>query len=223
MAWNPPTADDGTRLDPPVGDDDHTQGPAVAPVTLVVYGDYVFPYTGRAHRSVLAIQNRLGDRLRFVFRNFPLTAIHPHAQHAAEVAEAADAQGRFWAMHDHLFAHQQALSDDDFRGYGAVLELDAAGVERELTDHVHLPRLETDNRSDERSGVEGTPALVFDGLRHQADYEIETLLAALDPGAPRSGWSMPTERRSGHATTRPRPAFDAHSSPAGFAPATRSR
>src|SRR6266542_6211882 len=96
---------------------DHIQGPIDASIALVEYGDYECPYCGEAYPIIKAIQERLGDRLCFVFRNFPLVNAHPHAQHAAEAAEAAGVQGKFWKMHDLLFEHQDALADDDIRQY----------------------------------------------------------------------------------------------------------
>src|SRR5918999_1577114 len=104
----------GTRmstLTAPVTERDHIAGPGEAPVTLVEYGDYECPYCGMAYPIVKAAQRQLGDQLRFVFRNFPLREIHPHAQHAAEGAESAGAQGKFWPMHDTVFEHQHALED----------------------------------------------------------------------------------------------------------------
>src|SRR5687767_15951877 len=95
----------------PVTVDDHSQGDANAAVTLVEYGDYECPHCGRAYPIVKELQRRLGPQLRFVFRNFPLSQVHPHAQHAAEAAEAAAVDGRFWEMHDALFEHQDALGD----------------------------------------------------------------------------------------------------------------
>ena len=115
------------RLGLPVGERDHVQGPASAPVTLVEYGDYECPYCRAAVPIVQELQRLLGDQLRFVFRHFPLTGSHPHAQHAAEVAEAAAAQGRFSEMHGALFEHQEALEDDHLVQYAADLELDTAG------------------------------------------------------------------------------------------------
>src|SRR3954447_24404433 len=105
----------------PVTAEDHAQGPATAPVTLVEYGDFECPYCGQAYPIVQAIQERFGNGLRFVFRNFPLSQVHPHATHAAEAAEAADAQNAFWPMHDQLFEHQRALEDSDLVGYAAAL------------------------------------------------------------------------------------------------------
>src|SRR5262249_40759922 len=111
------TTDDGARLTQPVSERDHIQGPDSAPVTLVEYGDYECPYCGQAYPIVKEVQQRLGDRLRFVFRNFPLTNAHPHAEHAAEAAEAAGAQGQFWEMHDSLYEHQSALDDAHLEEY----------------------------------------------------------------------------------------------------------
>src|SRR6188508_427866 len=109
-------ADDAVaRLTMAVAKRDHAQGPADAPVTLLEYGDYECPYCGRAYPIVKEIQRRLGDRLRFVFRNFPLNSVHPHAGVAAQAAEAAAAQGKFWEMHDLLYEHQHDLADVDLQ------------------------------------------------------------------------------------------------------------
>src|SRR5215213_1920134 len=111
-------------LTPPVGDDDHAIGRADAPITLVEYGDFECPYCGRAYPIVKEVQSRYGDQMRFMFRNFPLTQIHPHAEHAAEAAEAAGAQGAFWEMHDALYEHQRALTDQHLAEYAAEIGLD---------------------------------------------------------------------------------------------------
>ena len=125
----------------PVSPRDHRLGPETAPVTLVEYGDYECPYCGKAYPIVKEIQRRLGDRLRFVFRNFPLTQSHPHAQHAAEAAEAAAGQEKFWEMHDYLFEHQQALDDAHLVQYAVALNLDKETFKREMTEHVHTNRV----------------------------------------------------------------------------------
>ena len=106
-------------------DRDHIQGPAEAAVTLVEYGDYECPYCGAAYPIVKDLQARMGDKLRFVFRNFPISTSHPHAEQAAEAAEAGAAQGRFWEMHDTLFEHQEALEDDDLLLYAVEIGIDA--------------------------------------------------------------------------------------------------
>ena len=167
-------------LTPSVSQRDHQQGPETAPVTLVEYGDYECPYCGQAYPIVKEIQRRLGDRLRFVFRNFPLTQSHPHAQHAAEAAEAAAAQERFWEMHDYLFEHQQALDDAHLVHYAVALHLEKERFEREMTEHVHANRVHEDFLSGVRSGVNGTPTFFINGVRHDASYALETLLAAIE-------------------------------------------
>ncbi len=168
------------RLAVPVSQRDHQQGPATAPVTLVEYGDYECPYCGQAYPIVKEIQRQLGDRLRFVFRNFPLTQSHPHAEHAAEAAEAAAAQGKFWEMHDTLFEHQQALDDTHLVHYAVALQLEQEKFEREMTEHVYANRVRDDFLSGVRSGVNGTPTFYINGVRHDASYALETLLAAIE-------------------------------------------
>jgi len=167
----------------PVSDRDHIQGPDDAAVTLVEYGDYQCPYCGAAYPIVKEVQARMGDRLRFVFRNFPITTSHPRAQQAAEAAEAAGAQGQFWPMHDLLYENQQHLDDQDLLSYGGRLGLDVDRFERELTAHVHAERVHDDFMSGVRSGVNGTPSFYIDGSRYDDSYELETLLAALEQAA----------------------------------------
>src|SRR5215472_9124701 len=175
------TQETGTaRLTVEVRQRDHQQGPATAPVTLVEYGDYECPYCGEAYPIVKEIQRRLGDRLRFVFRNFPLTQSHPHAQHAAEAAEAAAVQERFWEMHDFLFEHQQALDDTHLVHYAVALQLDRGMFEREMAERVYVNRVHEDFLSGVRSGVNGTPTFYINGVRHDASYALETLLAAIE-------------------------------------------
>src|SRR5258708_37421543 len=134
----------------PVAGHDHIQGPIDAPIALVEYGDYQCPYCGDAHPVVKAIQERLGDRLCFAFRNFPLNTMHPHAEHAAEAAEAAGAQGRFWEMHDILFENQNALEDDDLAEYAAALGLDAKRLMGEVLSGAHAGRVREDFRGGAR-------------------------------------------------------------------------
>jgi protein-disulfide isomerase len=179
------TQESGTaKLTLPVGQRDHRQGPENAPVTLLEYGDYECPYCGEAYPIVKEIQRRLGDRLRFVFRNFPLTQSHPHAQHAAEAAEAAAGQEKFWEMHDYLFEHQRALDDAHLVQYAVALNLDEETFKREMTEHVHTNRVHEDFLSGVRSGVNGTPTFFINGVRHDDSYELETLLAAIEGAMP---------------------------------------
>jgi protein-disulfide isomerase len=171
----------GAELTVPVDvDRDHIQGPADASVTLLEYGDYECPYCGAAYPIVKEVQDRMGDQLRFVFRNFPITTSHPHAEQAAEAAEAAGSQGRFWEMHDTLYENQRRLGDDDLRSYAARIGLDLESFERDVAEHVHAPRVREDFMSGVRSGVNGTPTFYINGVRHDDSYELETLLAALE-------------------------------------------
>jgi protein-disulfide isomerase len=162
---------------------DHIQGPADAPVTLVEYGDYQCPYCGAAYPIVKELQDRMGERLRFVFRNFPITTSHPHAEQAAEAAEAAAAQGRFWEMHDLLYENQRRLDDQSLHAYAEQLGLDVDLFDKELAEHVHASRVREDFMSGVRSGVNGTPSFYVNGTRHDDSYDLDTLLAALERAA----------------------------------------
>jgi protein-disulfide isomerase len=168
------------KLKPPVGANDHVQGSAKAPVTLVEYGDYECPYCGEAYSVVKALQERLGDQMRFVFRNFPLAQAHPHAEHAAEAAEAAAAQGKFWEMHDMLYENQDALEDEDLVRYARALKLDVPRFVKEMEAGTYTERVREDFRSGVRSGVNGTPSFFINGARHDGAYDLASLLAAIE-------------------------------------------
>ena len=163
----------------PVHESDHVRGAETAPATLVLYGDYECPYTRQAYRAVQRLLSQEPDTLRFVFRHFPLTSIHPHAQHASEAAEAAAAQGRFWEMHDALFAHQHALEDADLERYAQEIGLDAERFARELGAHTYISRIQEDVHSGLASGVQGTPTLYFNGHLHGGDYDDASLQATV--------------------------------------------
>jgi protein-disulfide isomerase len=167
----------------PVSERDHVQGRADAPLTLVEYGDYECPYCGAAYPLVKEVQSRLGQRSRFVFRNFPIATSHPHAEQAAEAAEASAAQGQFWPMHDLLYENQKRLRAEDLVSYARQLGLDLGRFEQELTDHVHAARVHEDFMSGVRSGVNGTPTFYVNGHRHDDSYDVETLIAALERAA----------------------------------------
>jgi protein-disulfide isomerase len=175
-----------SSLKPEVSDDDHRAGSEDAPVTLVEYGDYECPYCGQAYPIVQKVQMALGQRLRFVFRNFPLAEIHPHAARAAETAEAAAAQGRFWEMHDSLFEHQRALGDSHLLQYAKDLGLDVERVARELKAGTYTDRVRSDFTSGVRSGVNGTPTFFVNGQRFDGRWDFEGLMAAIERagGAP---------------------------------------
>jgi len=167
----------------PVGERDHVIGPATAPVTLVEYGDYECPYCGAAHVSVKQILGVLGDDVRFVFRNFPLSQIHQHAFQAANAAEAAEAQGKFWAMHDVLFENQRHLDTASLLGYARALGLDLQRFGADLTQQTYAPRIREDFLSGVRSGVNGTPTFFVNGVRHNGGYDPESLLMAIRSAA----------------------------------------
>lgn len=162
-----------------VGPRDHVQGPADAPVTLLEYGDYQCPYCGAAHPIVKALQRHLGDNLRFAFRHFPLATIHEYAEGAAEAAEAAGAQHKFWQMHDTLFENQPALDFDSLVGYAEDLGLDVERFTTELANQVYAPRVREDFLSGIRSGVNGTPTFFINGLRHEGSFDFETMLESI--------------------------------------------
>jgi protein-disulfide isomerase len=167
------------RLVLPVDGRDHVRGPADAPATLVEYGDYECTYCGLAHPIVEEVQRRLGRQLRFAFRHFPLAEIHPHAQPAAEAAEAAGAQGRFWEMHDLLYKNQHALDDADLLRYAHALELDLTRFVSELADRTWETRVREDFMSGVRSGVNGTPTFFVNGVRHDGPWDADSLIEAL--------------------------------------------
>lgn len=168
-----------TRLVVPVSERDHRQGPDTAAVTLVQYGDYECPYTRRSTWVVQAIQQQLGEQLRFVYRNFPLTEIHSHALHAALAAEAAAVQGKFWEMHGYIFHYQHTLEDGDLAQFAEAVGLDVQRYVRDITGKATLVRIEEDVESGERSGVQGTPTFFINGILYRGSWEHEALLAAL--------------------------------------------
>jgi protein-disulfide isomerase len=167
------------RLTVPVSERDHVLGPATAPVTLVEYGDYECPFCRAAHASVEQVRQVMGNDLRFVFRHFPLSQIHPHAYQAAEATEAAGAQGRFWEMHHVLFANQDRLGLRDLIGYAGALDLDLERFVTDLRGHAYAGRLREDFLSGVRSGVNGTPTFFVNGIRHDGGYDAQALLEAL--------------------------------------------
>lgn len=169
------------QLTPLVGPDDHVEGRDGAPVTLVEFGDFECPHCAAAYPVVEAARARLGDVLRFAYRHFPLAEVHPHAIRAAEAAEAAGAQGKFWEMHRLLFLNQHALDDADLLGYAGMLGLDVARFEDELATHAHAPRVRRDYASGVSSGVQGTPTFFVNGVRYEGPWSDPGLfIAALE-------------------------------------------
>jgi protein-disulfide isomerase len=163
----------------PVNDHDHIAGRRSAPVILVEYGDFECPHSARAHPIVEAAQRYLADDLCFVYRHFPLIEVHPHAQLAAEAAEAAGEQGRFWQMHDTLFRHQNALELDDLLDYATVIGCDATRVAAELAAGTHTERVLNDMRGGVRSGVQGTPTFFVNGVRYDGPWANPTVFIGM--------------------------------------------
>jgi protein-disulfide isomerase len=160
---------------------DHVRGPADAPIILE-YGDYECPYSRQAFREIERVERQRPGGVRFAFRHFPLTTIHPHAFSAATAAEAAALQGRFWEMHELLFHRQKALADDDLHAYADKIGLDVARFERDRLSPEVRARIGRDVASGDASGeVNGTPTLFLDGVVHRASYDAATLLEALAP------------------------------------------
>jgi protein-disulfide isomerase len=150
------------------------------PATLVEYGDYECPYCGQAYPIIKNTQEHLGNKLRFVFRNFPITQVHPHAQHAAEAAESAGTQNKFWEMHDYLFEHQHELDDKHLRRYVSAVGMDVTRFDDEMARHVHAGRVREDFMSGIRSGVNGTPTFYINGTRYDDEsWDEKTLVAAI--------------------------------------------
>jgi protein-disulfide isomerase len=174
---------DEAVLSVPVNEKDHSAGPANAAVTLVEYGDFECPHCRRAWPIVKEMQRRLGPRLRLVFRHFPLKELHEHALLAAEAAEAAAAQGKFWEMHDRLFERQFALDVDNLVEYAGDLGLDAPRVARELAARTYKPQVSEDFMSGVRSGVNGTPTFFINGLRYDGRWDEDPLADALEAAA----------------------------------------
>lgn len=169
-----------TELSAPVDPSrDHLKGASDPGVTLVVYGDYQCPYTRMAYRGVEHALNGLADELRFVFRHFPLTEIHPDAAGAALAAEAAAAQERFWEMHDLLFHNQRLLDGGHLVAHAERAGLDLARFGHELREGTHAARVEEDMRTGVASGVRGTPTLFVDGRGYGGPYEGDDLVAVL--------------------------------------------
>jgi protein-disulfide isomerase len=161
---------------------DHIRGNPDAPLTLLEYGDYECPYCGRAYPIVRKLQAELGDRLRFVFRHFPLNTVHPHAGVAAQAAEAAGGQGKFWEMHDMLYEHQEDLAEVDLVQYALKLGLEVYRFEADLSSERFASRVREDFKSGVRSGVNGTPTFFINGFRYNGPPELGAMLEALEAG-----------------------------------------
>jgi formate-nitrite transporter family protein len=163
----------------PIQPDDHLEGSPTARYTLVEYGDYECPACGSLFVTIRQLHAQFGDQVRLVFRHYPLSGAHPHAEQAAEAAEAAAAQGRFWEMHDLLFEHQDALRTKDLYKYSERLELDSERFRRELKERTYEDRVREDFRRGVANGVYGTPGLFINGIRHNDGLDLESILKKL--------------------------------------------
>jgi protein-disulfide isomerase len=169
-----------TKLKTPITPEDHIQGPENAAATLVEYGDYECPYCGRAYPIVKRVQKHFGKGLRFVFRNFPLSEMHPQAESAAETAEFAGAHGKFWEMHDGLFENQERLGGPLYLELAQRMSLSAEQLQQALGEGKYQKRVRADFSTGVRSGVNGTPTFFINGKRHDGPFDFESLVLAIE-------------------------------------------
>lgn len=180
------------KLKSPVTDQDHVAGPASAAITIVEYGNFECIQCGQAYRSLQQIRNVLADELRLVFRNFPMVQTHPRSLRAAEAAEAAAAQGKFWQMHDQLFTHQQALEDRDLMRYAKRVGLDIERFKRDLAENVFLTKIQSAyEQSLFAEHVTGTPTLYLNEIRYTGATDAQSLLEAIKQSDPEGQIQLP--------------------------------
>ncbi|WFE41682.1 DsbA family protein [Micromonospora sp. WMMD998] len=171
------------RLRVPVTERDHVRGPSDAPVTIVEYGDFQCRYCGAAYPNLAEVLRQRADTVRLAYRHFPITNVHPHAENAAETAEAAGARGRFWEMHDWLYEHQDQLDPVHLSLGVEQVGLPLDEVNAEVARQAHADRVRQDFVGGIRSGVTGTPSLFVNDVRHDGGYELAELLAVVDSAA----------------------------------------
>jgi len=169
-----------STLKTPVGEHDHIQGDPNAPATLLEYGDFQCPHCAAAHPMIQQLQERFGEQLRFVFRNFPLNRIHPYAEAAAQTAEFAAAHDKFWPMHDLLLENQPRLSTGVFAELAKSLGLDSAELKAALENGTFERRVHVDFTGGVRSGVNGTPTFFLNGERYDGVKDFESMAAAIE-------------------------------------------
>jgi protein-disulfide isomerase len=184
--WNvlPMSSNRMATLKAPITSVDHIRGPNDAPVTLVEYGDYECPYCGAAHPIVKRVREHFGKKLRFVFRNFPITAMHPHAESAAETAEFAGAHGVFWNMHDGFFESQDRMGQRLLFTLVEAMGLSAPALQHALDTRAYTQKVRADFVGGVRSGVNGTPCFFVNNDRHDGSYAYEELVEAVDTHMP---------------------------------------
>jgi protein-disulfide isomerase len=164
----------------PVDHADHVLGPAEAQITVVEYGDFECPFCLQGYPAAKMLRARFAHKLRFVYRHFPLVDAHPHAELAAEAAEAAAAQGKFWPMHDLLFENQKHLKAAQLRQYAQKLELDLERYDYEMGDHVYLQRVQEDIAGGKKSGVHSMPAFFVNGVLQDVSFGVERMFKTIE-------------------------------------------
>jgi protein-disulfide isomerase len=169
-----------SKLKIAVSSNDHIQGNKDAALELVEYGDYQCPHCGHAYPIVKSIQKKMGNKLKFVFRNFPLAESHPNAVNAAVASEAAALQNKFWEMHDHLFEFQSRLDDTSLIKYAGQLKLDVTQFEQDFEKPELIQKVDADFESGVRSGVNGTPSFFINGEKYEDSWDEETFLSYLE-------------------------------------------
>ena len=167
------------RLARKVSAKDHSRGSPFAEITLVSYGDFASPACAQTYRTVKAIQKRLGTRLRYVFRSFPQPSQFPHSQEAAEAAECAAGQEKFWEMHDRIFEGGVPANDAQLSRHASAAGLDVIRFRREMTARLHAPRIHVVQEGGARSGVTRAPTFFINSVRHESSFGLSTLLAAV--------------------------------------------
>jgi len=170
----------GTRFLLPLHATDHVLGPASTTVTVIEYGDFECPCCRTAYPAVKILLQHFQDRVRFAFRHFPVVAMHPHAERAAESAETAGAQGRFWPMHDLLFENQQRLADEYLRQYAVQANLDLQMYDRDMDSRIHLPSVRGQMNRGRQLGARGTPTFFVNGVIVDVSFGMEGLYRAIE-------------------------------------------
>ena len=168
------------RLIPPVNENDHIKGPYNAGIELVEYGDYQCPHCAAAHPLVKAIERTYSNHLKFVFRHFPLSEVHPYAEAAALAAEAASRQEKFWQMHDMIFENQPSLSIGSLLDFAEALDLDMRKFERDIKEQEIAAKVEADFLSGMRSGVNGTPSFFINGQKYNGIYDFNSMAGVIE-------------------------------------------
>jgi protein-disulfide isomerase len=181
-----PTSPHAIGLANPPEPTDHSQGSEHAPVTLVEYGDFECPSCKMAVQTPKLLLERFPNKIRFIFRHFPLQDAHPHAVLAAEASEAAAGQGRFWQMHDLLFQNQAHLKERDLQRYAAEIGLDLARYTAEMDDHIYLQRVREQIESGRRSHLRATPCFFLDGVVQDISYGMQKLHDAVSAAVRRA-------------------------------------